>query len=40
MKRIKVRKCYEFYKCLKLMIQVHLYVPFFTISFIKGASLK
>ena len=33
----KVRKCYS---CLKMMTQAHLYVVFFTIFFIKRASLK
>ena len=33
----KVHKCYS---CLKMMIQVHLHVNFFTIFFIKRAPLK
>ena len=33
----KVRECYN---CLKIMIQAHLHVVFFTIFFIKRASLK
>ena len=33
----KVRECYS---CLKMIIQAHLHVGFFTIFFIKRASLK
>ena len=33
----KVRECYS---CLKMMIQAHLHVDFFSIFFIKRASLK
>ena len=33
----KVRECYS---CFKMIIQVHLHVGFFTIFFIKRASLK
>ena len=33
----RVRECYS---CLKMMIQAHLHVAFFTIFFIKLASLK
>ena len=31
---------YECYSCLKMVIQAHLHVGFFTISFSKRASLK
>ena len=33
-------KVSEFYSCLKMVIQVHLHVVFFTIFFIKCTSLK
>ena len=33
----KVRECYS---CLKLIVQAHLHVGFFTVFFIKRASLK
>ena len=33
-------KVCECYSCLKMMIQAHLYVGFFTIFFIKPASIK
>ena len=34
---VKVRGCYS---CLKMIIQAHLHVVFFTIFFIKRSSLK